>query len=435
MRRVAYRCIWIITILSAAFLLASVPACYTLTFGELNLPAMGQRTLVITHPAEMLNLSYGSISFSGIDISATSRIKLQISYGGLIATSDSNGWKELIESSSSVCRLATVQTIAVSLVCSQVPNSETCQIIVHPAFSLAIEDGATLKQNAPADPYGWTTFPDTPFGENLFADPAQLIEIAYENDGIVLLANGGKPECQYSWELTEAPEGALLSVDSESALHGRATLTAVRNGEVTITLRQEQQTWSSAFPFYLTVTAENPPPNMQPADRDGDGTSDIDDGCPDDPLKTQPGLCGCGTADTDGDHDGTPDCDDDCPNDPLKVAPGDCGCGHADEDANHNGVSDCLENDVTLTIRVTHEGEPIELASVQVQGCCPPDGNEVCSGLTGANGSYICGDVAPGTQLWVYAFHDIDGFMHGQTAITVVDQGGGAMLAEIEIAP
>jgi len=34
------------------------------------------------------------------------------------------------------------------------------------------------------------------------------------------------------------------------------------------------------------------------------------DYCPSDPLKTEPGICGCGVADTDTDSDGTPDCSD-----------------------------------------------------------------------------------------------------------------------------
>ena len=37
------------------------------------------------------------------------------------------------------------------------------------------------------------------------------------------------------------------------------------------------------------------------------------DNCPDDPDKTEPGICGCGQPDTDGDSDGTPDCNDNCP--------------------------------------------------------------------------------------------------------------------------
>ena len=45
-------------------------------------------------------------------------------------------------------------------------------------------------------------------------------------------------------------------------------------------------------------------------DADQDGTPDCNDLCPDDPLKTEPGTCGCGVPDDDSDQDGTPDCDD-----------------------------------------------------------------------------------------------------------------------------
>ena len=48
-------------------------------------------------------------------------------------------------------------------------------------------------------------------------------------------------------------------------------------------------------------------------DSDLDGTLDCFDGCPDDPDKTEPGVCDCGTADTDTDADGLADCVDPCP--------------------------------------------------------------------------------------------------------------------------
>ncbi len=84
--------------------------------------------------------------------------------------------------------------------------------------------------------------------------------------------------------------------------------------------------------------------NVSDIDTDGDGTPDCNDGCPNDPQKTEPGLCGCGVAEIDTDGDGTPDCHDGCPLDPHKTEPGECGCGVADLDSDADGVPDCLDN-------------------------------------------------------------------------------------------
>lgn len=81
-------------------------------------------------------------------------------------------------------------------------------------------------------------------------------------------------------------------------------------------------------------------------DRDGDGVTNLEDGCPDDPAKTAPGSCGCGTADTDRDGDGTPDCTDECPDDPTKTDPGVCGCGVPETDADGDGVEDCVDENL-----------------------------------------------------------------------------------------
>ena len=74
-------------------------------------------------------------------------------------------------------------------------------------------------------------------------------------------------------------------------------------------------------------------------------TSALDcvDGCPSDPNKLAPGVCGCGAPDVDSDGDGALDCFDGCPNDANKTSPGACGCGVADVDSDSDGVADCLD--------------------------------------------------------------------------------------------
>ena len=55
------------------------------------------------------------------------------------------------------------------------------------------------------------------------------------------------------------------------------------------------------------------------------------DECPDNPMRDEPGICGCAalTPDyVDADGDGTPDCIDKCIDDPNKTEPGECGCGN-----------------------------------------------------------------------------------------------------------
>jgi hypothetical protein len=72
------------------------------------------------------------------------------------------------------------------------------------------------------------------------------------------------------------------------------------------------------------------------------------DQCPNDPAKTEPGVCGCGVSDIDTDKDGVPDCKDGCPNDPEKTQPGICGCGVSDIDTDKDGVPDCKDNCPTI---------------------------------------------------------------------------------------
>jgi hypothetical protein len=65
---------------------------------------------------------------------------------------------------------------------------------------------------------------------------------------------------------------------------------------------------------------------------------------------------------TDGDN--LPDCKDGCPNDKVKTEPGVCGCGISDDDTDGDGVADCLFNAPALT--------PVVIS--------PPDGAVLSSG-------------------------------------------------------
>ena len=77
------------------------------------------------------------------------------------------------------------------------------------------------------------------------------------------------------------------------------------------------------------------------ADNDGDLVGNSVDGCPDDPDKVDPGVCGCGDADVDSDGDLVLDCDDACPDlDSKWEDEGVCGCDEDDLDpTTYAGVS------------------------------------------------------------------------------------------------
>ncbi len=120
-------------------------------------------------------------------------------------------------------------------------------------------------------------------------------------------------------------------------------------------------------------------------DTDGDGTPDCTDGCPNDPLKIAPGICGCGVSDVDTDGDGTADCNDGCPNDPLKIAPGTCGCGVSDVDTDGDGTADCNDG---------CPNDPLKIAP-GVCGCGVSDVD------TDGDGTEDCNDGCPNDPLKV----------------------------------
>jgi len=137
----------------------------------------------------------------------------------------------------------------------------------------------------------------------------------------------------FEWDLTTPVNFATAD---ETAVSFDATSHFPSAGVYDIGLRvTDDDSPAKTDSAFTTVTIQ--------ADSDNDGTCDPADGCPNDPAKTEPGICGCGVADTDSDSDGTADCNDQCPNDPGKIDPGICGCGVADTDSDGDGVADCKD--------------------------------------------------------------------------------------------
>jgi hypothetical protein len=111
-----------------------------------------------------------------------------------------------------------------------------------------------------------------------------------------------------------------------------------------------------------------------------DATADAPDGivdqCPNDPLKTVPGSCGCGTPDKDTDVDGTADCIDGCPGDVRKTQAGICGCNADDPSDADAGIAFCLK--ALLAHRYSFNGT----------------GTVATDSIAGANGSIMGGSNA-----------------------------------------
>ncbi|UCC32217.1 MAG: hypothetical protein JSU86_08025, partial [Phycisphaerales bacterium] len=118
------------------------------------------------------------------------------------------------------------------------------------------------------------------------------------------------------------------------------------------------------------------------ADSDGDEMVDCQDGCPNDPNKISPGVCGCGNPDTDTDNDGTADCSDGCVDDPDKTAPGICGCATPDTDGDEDGTADCVDLCPGFDDKIDSDGDGV------------PDGCDPCQSNVECDDGKVCTDDA-----------------------------------------
>jgi len=142
-------------------------------------------------------------------------------------------------------------------------------------------------------------------------------------------------------------------------------------------------------------------PDECETDRDFDGTIDVCDGCPDDGMKTEEGICRCGVSDVDSDGDDTPDCMDDCPNDGTKTEPGTCGCGVGDADSDGDGIANCVDDcpsdpDKTapgLCGCGVSDSDSDGDGGIDCVDACPNDPNKVAPGICGCGDTDIDTDV------------------------------------------
>jgi len=144
-------------------------------------------------------------------------------------------------------------------------------------------------------------------------------------------------------------------------------------------------------------------------DSDGDGTPDCNDNCPNDPNKTDPGICGCGVADTDSDGDGTPDCNDGCPSDPNKTEPGICGCGVADTDSDGDGTPDCNDNCPAVWNPSQQDTDGDGVGDACDPTCAISGGGDLCEDGTLALEATVSGGTEPYTYVWSATCGSISG--------------------------
>jgi hypothetical protein len=149
-------------------------------------------------------------------------------------------------------------------------------------------------------------------------------------------------------------------------------------------------------------------------DLDQDGTLDCDESCAIDPLKVEPGACGCGAVEVDTDSDGTFDCDDVCPNDPLKIERGECGCGIADVDTNEDELLDCNDPATPAGISTCAELQDI----TNLHGAFVLENDIDCTGFDYGDGRGFM-PIASANNGWAPFEGHFDGAGYAITGLTI----------------
>lgn len=95
-----------------------------------------------------------------------------------------------------------------------------------------------------------------------------------------------------------------------------------------------------------------------------------------------------------GDAVGSPDALEGCPEDPDKAAPGVCGCGVPDSDADGDGVADCVDGDLGLCSGDAECSDGLQCtATACVSGLCSTTAKGMCGWP--AEGPYVADNLTP----------------------------------------
>ncbi|MBL0128564.1 MAG: T9SS type A sorting domain-containing protein [Flavobacteriales bacterium] len=319
----------------------------------------------------------------------------------------------------------------IGCVCTSVPINQPAGDAYSTAIPIILNSGsATVNGN------NMPCYTSTYSGTNAQASPDVFYSISTGScaSGTMTLSTcaAGTLSDTYLHVLNAAGTNQLAFNDDSPCAFGnlRSALTLPVTANTTYIVVVEGYGNSAPGTFSLSVSVP-----QTVADSDGDGTRDCEDGCPNDPNKTAPGLCGCGVAEgscsadclgvvggsavpgsgcddgeactindvysatcvcagtiQDTDLDGTCDAQDGCPNDPNKIVPGICGCGNVDH-ANGSACSDgnaCTLNDTYLNC-VCVSGTPSPDSdgdgACDATDGCPYDPNKIAPGTCG------CGNV------------------------------------------
>lgn len=228
-----------------------------------------------------------------------------------------------------------------------------------------------------------------------------------ESGTVVSLSGAGSTsddggELDFVWFQVDGPEVALSNTSGrETAFTAPSVASEVMLiFELTVT----ENGLSDIDEVRVTVVAppEEPvptePPPSPPPPPPPPSPPDTTDNCPDDPDKTNAGVCGCGVPDTDSDGDGSPNCVDGCPSNAPKTSAGVCGCAVPDTDSDSDGSPNCVDGCPTNPLKIAPEVCGCTVLDTDTDGDGTPNCNDGCPTNPAKIAPGTCGCTMPDTD-------------------------------------